>query len=176
MLRILTWTCLGPWVKLLDIFWIHQYYRTKEDLLRDGIPSKVEDMQKEIAERPNILKPIFQTKWVQSLARSGRIVSEQSIKLRDFREHRYGKWSERVPEVDTSRFPSVPNAASYAQPYASPFDDPHEGDFKDLPPDAQNWCYIPGQKLEGDMIPHPIVRAVNPSHRMMRTSVDFKQQ
>ena len=29
-LHLLVWCCFGPWLKLVDIFWIHHYYRTKE--------------------------------------------------------------------------------------------------------------------------------------------------
>jgi hypothetical protein len=163
ILRIVTWTCLGPWVKLLDVFWINQYYRTKEELLRDGLPegpNDVEEMQKQIAQRPNILDPMLKSEWVQSMAVSGRIVSEDNIKLRDFREERYGKWSERVPAVDASRFPSVPLSNSFAQPYtAGGGEDVQGGDYQDLPMESQKWNYVPGQKLEGRMIPQVSHRA-----------------
>jgi hypothetical protein len=162
MFRIVTWACLGPWVKLLDVFWINQYYRTKEELLRDGLPEgpeDVEEMQKQIAERPNILDSILKSAWVQSMAVSGRIVSEDNIKLRDFREEQYGRWSERVPAVDASRFPSVPLSNSFAQPYTAFGGEGNEGDYQDLPMESQKWTYVPGQKLEGRMIPQVAHRA-----------------
>jgi hypothetical protein len=159
-----TWTCLGPWVKLLDIFWINQYYRTKEELLRDGLPEgpeDVEEMQKQIAQRPNILDSILKSEWIQSMAVSGRIVSEDNIKLRDFRVEKYGKWSERVPAVDASRFPSVPLSNSFAQPYTARGGEVKEGAYQDLPMESQKWTYVPGQKLEGRMIPQVSHRATH---------------
>ena len=161
MIRIVTWMFFGPWVKLLDICWIHKYYRTKEELFRDGIPDDIEDMQQDIANRPNIFYPILESTWVEAMALSGRVVAEDTIKLRDFREERYGAWSEAVPFIDTCRFPSVPQASSsYAQPLAPCQEKAQPGDWIDLPQDQQRWEYVAGQKLEGPMIPQPIVRAL----------------
>lgn len=118
LLRISVFLCFGPWVKLLDMYWIRRYYRTKEDLLRDGIPRTEEEMKEDIARRPNILDPILKSSWVVQMSKSGRVVVENNVKLRDFRQQRYGKYSEAIPAVDTSRYPSIPLPASFAQPYA----------------------------------------------------------
>jgi hypothetical protein len=77
-IRILVWTCFGPWVKLIDVFYLRKYYRTKEDLLRDGIPETTEEMKEDIASRPNILDPILKSSWVRKMGKSGRIVVEVS--------------------------------------------------------------------------------------------------
>jgi hypothetical protein len=165
-IRIVVWLCLGPWVKLIDACILHKYYRTKEDILRDGIPSTTEEMKVDIANRPNILHNILKSSLVQTMGKSGRIVVEDNLKLRDFREETYGRFSERVPAVDTSRFPSIPLSSSFAQPFlvATTGEEPPApaaGDdyYQDLPPEAQTWSYVPGQKLDGKMIPQPRIRA-----------------
>ena len=72
------WLCFGPWIKLLDVFFIQKYYRTSEQLLKDGIPETVEEMKEDIASRPNILTPILKSGWVRQMGKSGRIVVEVS--------------------------------------------------------------------------------------------------
>jgi hypothetical protein len=170
-LKILVILVCGPWVKLIDILWIHKYYRTKEELLQDGIPETVEAMREDISERQHILKPILQADWVQAMVRKGRIVAEGNTKLKADREDRFGNWSERVPAFDTCRFPSIPLSSSFAQPYSSTGRPPEEwsatgtetgeqnqeGDYADLPAQNQRWSYLPGQYLEGDMIRKPLV-------------------
>lgn len=74
--RIFVWSCFGPWIKLVDIFFIKKYYRTKEDLIRDGIPETEAEMKEEIANRPFILDPLVKSGWVRQLGHSGRIVIE----------------------------------------------------------------------------------------------------
>ena len=158
----MTYLCLGPWIKLLDMLWIHKYYRTTEDILRDGIPETVEEMQADIMSRPNILEPLLNSKLVESWSQMGRIVQEDNLKLRDVREKRYGKWSEAVPPYDGSRFPSVPfEETSYAQPYAKSPKSAKEGDYVDLPRKSLKVHYIAGQKLDGDMIPQPTIQPIN---------------
>jgi hypothetical protein len=159
--RLWAYLWLGPWIKLIDVFWIHKYYRTTEDLLRDGLPETKEEAQKIILSRPNILTSLLDTKWVEAMVHSGRIVQEETIKLRDLRERRYGKWNELVPSVDTSRFPSIPfEETSFAQPYPTSVASAEEGDYIDSPPEVLKWTYIPGQNLEGDMIiPRPKIQA-----------------
>ena len=168
--RILTYLCLGPWVKLLDTLWIHKYYRTTEDLLRDGIPETLEEMQADIMTRPNIMEPLLNSKLVKRWGQLGRIVQEDNLKLRDIREKRFGKWSELVPPYDASRFPSVPfEETSYAQRYATSDESAREGDYIDLPRSELTVHYIAGQKLDGDMIPQPTVQ---PIHAALRASAN----
>jgi hypothetical protein len=155
----------------MDACILHKYYRTKEDILRDGIPSTTEEMKVDIANRPNILHSLLKSSWVQTMGKSGRVVVEDNLKLRDFREETYGRFSERVPAVDTSRFPSIPLSSSFAQPFLAATGSTGEepppapaaaaGDdyYQDLPPEAQTWSYVPGQKLDGKMIPQPRIRA-----------------
>mmetsp|Transcript_2597 Transcript_2597/g.4194 ORF Transcript_2597/g.4194 Transcript_2597/m.4194 type:complete len:134 (-) Transcript_2597:15-416(-) len=129
-------------MKLLDVLFIRKYYRTREDLLRDGVPSTTEEMKQDIASRPNILEPLLQSDFVERMANLGRVVVENNVKLRDFREEVFGKYTENIPYVDTSRYPSVPLPTSSAHPAdESSFDN------------GAKWTYISGQKVFGNMIP-----------------------
>jgi len=149
----------GPQNKLIDSAWILPYYRTREQLLADGIPDTVEEMREDIMSRPNIFHPILVSKWVHEMGKSGRIVVEDNLKLQAAREARFGKYSESVPAVDSSRFASVPQSSSFAQPYVSPEQetgDPKvEGSYQDLPPEKKKWYTVPGQKLSGNIIHQP---------------------
>jgi hypothetical protein len=116
-LRATVLVLLGPQNKVIDKIWVQPYYRTKEQLLADGIPETVEEMKEEIASKPNILENILTSKWVHEMGKSGRIVVEDNLKLQAARETHYGKYSEAVPAVDVSRFASVPTSSSFAQPY-----------------------------------------------------------
>ena len=151
-IRAFVWIFFGPWVKLLDAFWIHTYYRTKEDLLRDGIPETTEDMKEDIAKRPNILDPILRSAWFHKTTLSGRIVIEDNLKLIAFRELLFGKYTELIPAIDTSRYPSVPDSSSFAQPYGDGTGT-RKGDYVDIPPEDKKWSHAHGQKLTGKMVP-----------------------
>jgi hypothetical protein len=160
MLRILLVALFGPQNRIIDHFWIRPYYRTKEDLVRDGIPSTTEEMKADILRRPNILDPILSSKWAYELGRSGRIVVEDNLKLKAARELHFGEYSETVPAVDSSRFASVPTSSSFAQPYMSPdgLDGPSkkaDDIYLDIQPDCKIWSTVRNQKLTGDIIPYP---------------------
>lgn len=159
-LRILLFVILGPQNRVFDQLWIRPYYRTREDLIRDGIPTTTEEMKADILSRPNILDPILSSKWVYEMGKTGRIVVEDNVKLQAAREVRFGRYSESVPTVDSSRFASVPTPSSFAQPYASPSNlhGPVKGtvgSFVDIDPESKIWSKVPGQKLQGGMIPRP---------------------
>jgi hypothetical protein len=158
LIRIVVWLFMGPWLKVLDMMWIRTYYRTVEDLLLDGVPETTEAMKDEIASRPNILEPLLKSSFLESMAHSGRVVVEENVKLRDFRAEIFGKFTERIPQVDTARFPSVPMSTSYAQPYASDENQAGEGDYVDLPIESRRWTYVSGQELRGTMIPEEIFK------------------
>ena len=153
--RILVWSVLGPWNHLWDRLFIRRYYRTRDELFRDGVPESPESMKKEISDRPNILEPLLSSRFVGQLAESGRVVVEKNIKLRDFREVMFGDFSESIPPVDNLRYPSTPLPSSFAEPYYDSSDGLENG-VGDEERDNQSlvWTYVPGQKLSGNMIPH----------------------
>jgi hypothetical protein len=158
-LRAMVLFFLGPQNKVIDRIWVQPYYRTKDQLLADGIPETVEGMKEEIESKPNILGNFLSSKWVHEMGKSGRVVVEDNLKLQAAREAYYGKYSETVPAVDVSRFASVPTCSSIAQPYVSL----GGGDesvksvdcYQDIATDKKIWSKVPGQKLFGSMIPKP---------------------
>lgn len=138
-------------MKLLDMLWIRKYYRTRDELVRDGVPGTADEMKEDIESRPNILEPLLQTNMLEAMANTGRVVIEDNVKLRDFRKEFFGRYSEKIPLVDASRYPSVPLPSSYAQPRAQS----QWSKDKDVVvgPRRRNWTYAVGQKLHGSMIP-----------------------
>lgn len=138
-------------MKLLDMLWIRKYYRTREELVRDGVPGTADEMKEDIASRPNILEPLLQANMLEAMANRGRVVIEENVKLRDFREEFFGKYSEKIPLVDASRYPSVPLPSSHAQPRAQSPKSKDEDVI--VGPGPTNWTYAAGQKLHGSMIP-----------------------
>lgn len=136
--RLIIWTMLGPWMKLMDIYWVHHFYKTREELLQD-IDNGVVNTEP--------LIPDFDA-WLASdmfikMGHSGRIVTEDQYKLKDMREKVFGKYCETIPKFDSSRCPSVPLPQSSAQP------------SKAKPTSKEHWYHVPGQKLAGHMILEP---------------------
>eukprot|EP00980_Cylindrotheca_fusiformis_P026158 scaffold15472_cov117-Cylindrotheca_fusiformis.AAC.22 len=140
--KVCIFIVLGPHLKILDILWVQKYYRTKEQLFADGLPACEEEMKQDISNRANILDFLLSSSWIRELGKSGRIVSEENLKLSHFRKGKYGKFSEHV-HYNASVFPSIPLPSSIAEPYAK---------YRDLPQQSQTWSRIAGQKLEGNMV------------------------
>lgn len=154
------WIIFGPQNKLIDNTWVMPYYRTREQLLEDGIPETIEEMKQDIATRTNILDSILMSRWVHEMGKSGRIVVEDNLKLQAAREARYGKYSESVPAVDSSRFASFPSSSSFAQPYVSskpldPAANSVEKGYHDISADRKIWSKVSGQRLHGNIIHQP---------------------
>jgi len=103
-------------------------------------------MKDEVNGRPNILDFLLTSTWIRDMGKSGRIVSEDALKLRDFRMKRYGNYSESVHN-NASPTKFIPLPESFAQPYGD-----GEGEYEDLPPESLVWTSIAGQKLEGSMV------------------------
>lgn len=178
VLRILIWTLLGPGMKLVDIFLFHPFYNTREELEADPSHDGWE------------LERLLESEALEKMGEAARLAAEEALKLKDMRSHRFGDLSQLIPAADSSRFPSVPLAASSAQPYLGPAqaaaakdgDDNKTADennettkgFRDLPPEQKNWTYVPGQRLEGHMI-HRHVKTVNPRVDASNERDDVKQ-
>ena len=136
--RIVAWTLLGPWMAILDARVVRPHYRTEAELAADpASASAVPDVGS-----------LFAGPGWSELARRVRIAFEDSLKLRDMREIRFGRYSSRVPTVDGSRFPSVPLPASAAWPYLG--EGRGRGEY--LPEEECTYRYLPGQRLLGSMI------------------------
>jgi hypothetical protein len=134
-------------MKFVDIAIFRKYYRTREELVRDGVPDTTEKMKDDIANRPNILDSLLTSNFLESMTNTGRVIIEDNVKLRDYREEVFGKFTESIPLLDTSRFPSTPLPSSFAHPidkYSSDMTSKQSG---------ETWTYTSGQKLKGTMIP-----------------------
>jgi len=154
-LRIVVLAILGPWMKLVDKYWVHSWYRTKEELMMD-IENGEENPEKD---RPDF-DAIFQNSLLVKMGNKGRVAAENFLKLKDMRELVFGTYSEKVPFVDLSRHPSVPLPQSWAEPYRSPVKVPSTASIStslpcSAPSCVEEWRHIPGQRLRGTMILKP---------------------
>jgi hypothetical protein len=123
-LRVVVWTLLGPWMKLVDIF-------------------VVEKLQ---AEGDNLVKRFFHSVEQRSLAlvlrrRLIQIRKEDALKLGAMKSYMFWKVLARVPQFKDYRFPDVPRSESSARP--------HEAGYSSVQIVERKH----GQKLVGHMIP-----------------------
>lgn len=154
--KIMIWVLLGPWMKLLDIFYFQRIQSEKE--------KKKEDLALRFNERYAMLVG-------ESLFR--KIRKETALKMRDMKKYMFGQVSYhsreslrrlcsltpspnriqylmRVPVYKEERFFDDPLPCSFAEP----FDVSEFGDIKIL--DRKF-----GQFLQGEMIPHRYVHATS---------------
>jgi hypothetical protein len=136
--RILAWTCLGPWMKLVDIKYFRPWYETKEELM-ESIQNGRSDYEPCLPD----LDSFLDSDTFCKLSAKGREKAEELVKLRDLRNLMFGAYSEAIPFSDTSRYPCVPLPKSTAvrAPWVVP---PHE---------TSRGYHIPGQHLAGNMVP-----------------------
>ena len=152
-------------MKLVDIMYIHPYYRPTEELMADPT---VKDTN---------LACFLDSKFVQNMGSNARLASEEALKvclyglidfalsfynyslfisifiymqLKDMREAQFGKLSQLVPPVDQSLRPYIPLPDSTAQPYSTPSEVSTNNTSS-----AIQWERASGQKLEGIMLPVP---------------------
>lgn len=137
--RILLWGLLGPWMKLIDIYWVHSWFETKEELLKRA--EEGTDLEPRV---PN-LNPLLESDMLRKMGRKGRIMAENSYKKKDMRDHMYGCYCEIVPKADSSRYPSVPSPQSTASPVP-------EHAVQQL---EEIWYHVPGQLLDDSVVPDP---------------------
>jgi hypothetical protein len=135
--RIVAWTVLGPWMKLVDVYWVHGWYKTSDELMQLVIAG--------VAPEPDLpdFASMLESDVFLKMSHAGRVIGENALKLKDMREHVFGAYCEVIPAVDPSRFPSVPLPSSSACPY-DPVAVPSS-------PTVGN-TYVAGQKLSGTMI------------------------
>lgn len=144
--RAFVWIFLGPLMKLVDIRYVHPSYRTREELEADP------------EFHGTNLESVLTSEALQKMIRRGRLAGEEAMKLKDMREHRFGKFSFQVPAVDTQRKPNIPLPSSSAQPYLGTAGDPSKG-FVDV--DKSTWVPLPGQNLTGTMVHHLAMSSEN---------------
>jgi hypothetical protein len=137
VIRIIAWVLLGPWMKLLDVYAVHKWYKTADELV------KIVHSGKEPEPDLPDFEELLESEVFLNMSKSGRVIGENAVKLKHMREHIFGQYSEVNPAVDSSRFPSVPLPSSSARPWV--------GDDHTFV--AKEETHIPGQHLFGSMIP-----------------------
>jgi hypothetical protein len=127
------------WMKLVDIFFVHKYFRTTEELWDDVVNGREEKDYDFLS----FFDSIIEHDVFRKMRETGRVVAEDAAKLKHMRESVHGEWSEMVPWVDNSRHASVPRPESSASPFSTE-------DNAQL--DCRRWRFAPGSRLEGNMI------------------------
>ena len=147
-------------MKLFDVCVVKDYYRTRAELAADP---RIEE--------PDI-DALFADAKYALLAKKVRVAAEDAIKLKDMREHRFGRYSQRTPAFDDSRFPSIPLPSSSARPF-DPSGSDNGIEYSYLGKDECSFRYLPGQKLRGTMV-H--VRAKDEDEELEPSVVDRDDQ
>jgi hypothetical protein len=132
--RILVWTVFGPWMKLVDVYYVSK--------LKPLTPEE-EAKQKRIRRE----KLLLVNKAAVDAARTKR---EDSLKLKAMKKHLFGKFIMGVPVLKEDRFLEFPLPESSAVPYKAEQRPLSELAMRDA---GYHKVRIPGQHLVGDMIP-----------------------
>ncbi len=133
--RIFVWTIFGPWMKLVDIFYV----------------SLIEPETDEQRERRKNAEKLAQKLTHTETVIQARITRENTAKLKSMKQYMFGKYALRIPILKQDRYQDVPLAESFATPY-------REKNFSLGGLAMQEAGYhkkrVPGQTLVGDMIPY----------------------
>jgi hypothetical protein len=124
--KIAAWVFLGPWMKLLDIFYVKRKVAEEKE-------QRKEDLAEQFHRRYALLIG-------ESLARKLR--KESALKMKEMKKYMFGQFLMRVPVYKEEPFFDDPLPESFAEP----FDGPKFGDIRVI--DRKY-----GQLLKGDMIP-----------------------
>jgi hypothetical protein len=132
--RLLVWAIFGPWMKLVDI-----YYWTPMENMTD----------EEIASQKMKTKRLKQ-KFLAEAIEKARIERERAVKLKAMKQFLFGKFIMKVPVLKEDRWTDLPLPESFAVPYA-----PKRLALAELAMKEAGYhrIRVPGQHLEGDMIP-----------------------
>jgi len=99
--RAVAWTFFGPWMKLVDIFYI----------------SKIEPLTEEEIERRNEKDRERRNIRTSAAEREARIKRENMIKLKTFKKEMFGKYVNQIPVLKEDRYPDIPLPESMAVPH-----------------------------------------------------------
>lgn len=100
-LRIVVWTCLGPWMKLVDIHYINKTQSTEE--AREAAEARMK------AKYEALLATAMDTQTRK----------EELTKLKDMKKYMFGEYLAVLPRFKQQRFLDFPLAPSYASPYVA---------------------------------------------------------
>lgn len=137
--RIIVWVVFGPWMKLVDVFYV----------------SKIKSLsEKEEADKQR------KAEWARRLKRKdkvkeARIQKENAAKLKAMKKIMFGKFVTKVPVIKQDRHHDFPLPESSATPYT-----PKEHSLAELAMKEAGYhrTRLPGQHLVGNMIPRVRLR------------------
>ena len=143
---IVAWTFLGPWMKLVDIFFI----------------DNVDNMT--YIERKALVEADYKKRYDSILGESKiiRLLKENSMKMRDMEKYMFGQYVARFPIFKEERFRSIPLSGGSAVPILDP---------STLPP-VNIVRRINGQRLQGEMIPKREHKAKEFKEAKRRETID----
>jgi hypothetical protein len=132
--RIIVWTIFGPWMRLVDLY----YYSKVENMTEEEI-----EKQKEKFMKARHLK-------IKAMALKAKIDRENAQKQKDIKQFMFGKYIVKVPVLKEDRWRDFPLPQSNAEPYK-----PKSMALAELAMQEAGYhrTRVPGQHLEGDMIP-----------------------
>jgi len=138
--RVIVWTFFGPWMKLADVY----YYTPIENMTEEEIERRKDNYK--MNRRLN----------TQAKALEARIERENAQKLKDMKKLMFGKFIMKVPVFKEDRWRDTPLPQSKAEPYI-----PKSLALAELAMQEAGYhrIRVPGQHLEGDMIPTIQVKA-----------------
>jgi hypothetical protein len=144
--RFVAWTLFGPWMKLVDIFYV----------------SKLEPPSEEDLEL-KLLKERERRRLASSAAiAEARVKRENVVKLKAMKTYMFGKYVTRVPTLKEDRYRDFPLPESSAVPYTA---QPVPLSELAMQEAGYNRTRLPGQHLVGDMIPKVSPRACAGTNR-----------
>lgn len=132
--RVLVWSLFGPWMKLVDKFYVSQIKPLSDE---------------EIAIQKREEETKFQIKKSAAVSEA-RIKRENAAKLKAMKKRMFGKYILKVPVLKSDRYQDFPLPDSKAVPYTR-----EQQPLSELAMSEAGYrkTRVPGQNLIGDMIP-----------------------
>jgi hypothetical protein len=132
--RALVWIFFGPWMKLVDIFYIR----------------KIKPLSQEEIDNKKLLELERRRLITSEALVDARIKRENAAKLKAMKTYLFGKFISRVPVLKEDRYRDIPLPESTAVPYTPPPVPLSEMAMREA---GYRRTRLPGQHLVGDMIP-----------------------
>jgi hypothetical protein len=132
--RVGVWTVFGPWMKLVDVFYV----------------SKIEPPTEEDMEQRKAKERERRRLASAAVIAEARVKRENTVKLKAMKSYMFGKYVTRVPTLKEDRYRDMPLPESTAVPYAVQRVPLSELAMQEA---GYHRTRLPGQHLVGDMIP-----------------------
>ena len=132
--RIVVWVLFGPWMKLVDVFYVSKLKPETEE-------ERIQRLQLEKQHRKLA---------ATEAAKQARLVRENTAKMRAMKKVMFGKFASAVPIIKQDRYSDIPLPQSSAKPYSQKALTLAELAMQEA---GYNRTRLPGQTLVGDMIP-----------------------